>query len=109
MYLRSVLGGLGLTLLAAGCISFGGREPPPPPPAPQPAPPADAGTCDARKAGWAVGQRATSVMVERVRLASGATSARVVKPGQAVTMEFSPDRLTIRVNKRNNIVNLNCG
>jgi hypothetical protein len=33
----------------------------------------------------------------------------VVHPGEAITMEFAPDRLTIRVNQQNRVVNLTCG
>jgi hypothetical protein len=48
-------------------------------------------------------------VLERATLAARARVARVVAPGQAVTMDFRPDRLTIRVNGRNRIVDLTCG
>src|SRR6187401_3001841 len=98
--LPSVIGGLGLSLLVAGCISipsFGRHRPPPPLPPPPPVeapkpPPAPVTHCEARQGGWAVGQQASSAMVERLTLATGSANARVVRPGQPVTMDFSPDR-----------------
>lgn len=48
-------------------------------------------------------------MVERARVAAGARTARVLKPGQMVTMEYLPGRLNIDVDERNVITNLRCG
>jgi hypothetical protein len=48
-------------------------------------------------------------VLERATLASRARVARVVAPGEMVTADFRPDRLTVRVNRRNVIVDLTCG
>jgi hypothetical protein len=48
-------------------------------------------------------------VLERATLAARARVARVVEPGEMVTMEFRPDRLTIRVDRRSRIVDLTCG
>lgn len=92
-----------LALLAASCTT----APPPVIPVPPPFPPPVA--CDAARASFAIGERARPAVLERATLASGARMARVVSPGQAVTMDFRPDRLTVRVDGRNRIIHLACG
>ena len=52
---------------------------------------------------------ASTVVVEQARLASGAQVARVLKPGQMVTMEYREGRLNIDVDANNVITNLRCG
>ncbi|WP_019833341.1 I78 family peptidase inhibitor [Sphingomonas sp. PR090111-T3T-6A] len=47
--------------------------------------------------------------IEGARRASGAKTVRVVRPGEAVTMDFRPDRLTVTVDKHQVISRLNCG
>ena len=47
--------------------------------------------------------------IEGARRASGAKSVRVVRPGEAMTMDFRPDRLTITVDEHQVISRLNCG
>jgi hypothetical protein len=91
-----------LSLLAAGCTTAP-VVPGPLPPGPAPA------ACNAAAASWAMGEEARAGVLERATLDSGARTARVVEPGEVVTMEFSPDRLTIEVDGRNRIINLRCG
>ena len=89
-------------ILATGCTTV--------PVVPQPLPPAPPPlACNAAGAGWALGERASAGVLERATIDSGARSARVIEPGEVVTMEFSPDRLTILVNGRNRITDLRCG
>jgi hypothetical protein len=100
----------GLAFAAAACTA----EPPPPAPlpppsAPSPPPSPEPADCDAQRAGFVIGDEATAATVQRATSAAGASISRVVHPGEAITMEFNPDRLTIRVNQRNRIVNLTCG
>ena len=90
-----------LSLLASACTTTPVAPPIPVEPI--------AGSCDARDVSWAVGERATPRLLERVTLDSGARTARVIEPGEIVTMEFSPDRLTIDVDGRNRVVDLRCG
>ncbi|AWV08838.1 I78 family peptidase inhibitor [Marilutibacter maris] len=72
--------------------------------------PATAMTCDADKARTEmVGQPATEANVERARVASGAESVRVIRPGMMVTMEFVESRLNIDVDVDNVITGLRCG
>jgi hypothetical protein len=92
-----------LSLITAACTMTPAPIGPPPPPGPI------AGSCDASAVQWAVGQPASASVLEQVTLASGARSARVLHPGEMVTMEFSADRLTINVDAGNRIIDLNCG
>lgn len=72
--------------------------------------PAQQMTCnaDAAKPG-AIGQAATDAVVEQARNDAGAKMARVLKPGQMVTMEFMDGRLNIDVDDSNVITNVRCG
>lgn len=65
--------------------------------------------CDASGAGWAIGQSPTAEIVERVRVDTHSRVARVLRPGQVVTMEFSGERVNINVNEREAIVGVTCG
>lgn len=65
--------------------------------------------CNADAARSVVGQVATGEVVEQARSAAGAETARTLKPGQMVTMEFNPSRLNIDVDAGNTITNVRCG
>jgi hypothetical protein len=58
---------------------------------------------------WAIGERASPGVLERATLDSGALSARVLHPGEVVTMEFNGDRLTVEVDGQGRITNVRCG
>ncbi|MEO6365836.1 MAG: I78 family peptidase inhibitor [Luteimonas sp.] len=91
----------------------------PPPsvdPAPMPPPsssvsPPMAGTmhCDDSKGQSAVGQTATQAVVDKVIAETGSRDARVIKPGQAVTMDYREDRVNINVDANNLIGSVKCG
>ena len=87
--------------LLAGCAQPG------PAPAPAPAPPASA--CNAEPARFAVGQQATASLVEEARRRAGASRARVLRPGQVVTMEFDGARLNLQVDAADRVVAVRCG
>lgn len=72
------------------------------------APPSQPG-CNAEAARNVVGQLASTEMVEQARSAAGAESARTLKPGQMVTMEYNASRLNIDVDAGNIITNVRCG
>ena len=83
-------------------------------PACAPMPPADpsppyTAQCDAELARWAIGQAATSDVVERIRVDTRSQVARVIRPGQAVTMDYSAARVNVHVNERNAITGVTCG
>ena len=56
-----------------------------------------------------IGQAATSEVGRELLRASGARTIRWVRPGMMVTMEFSPERLTVRLASNDRIVAANCG
>ena len=84
-------------------------------PAPVPPPtghvslPMTAMQCDASKGQTAVGQRATPSVVDKVIADTGSRTARVIKPGQVVTMEYSDERVNLHVDTDNVITAVNCG
>jgi len=74
-----------------------------------PPPPTQAGTChDEALAGFA-GNEATPAALADLQRASGAKAMRVVQPGMMVTMDFSPERVTVQLAPGNRIQRASCG
>ena len=48
-------------------------------------------------------------MVERIRVDTHSAVARVLHPDDVVTMEYSFQRVNVKVNERNAIVGITCG
>jgi len=71
--------------------------------------PSDEATCVAANAQSAVGKRASDELLERTRVASGAKVARFLRPNQAVTMEYSGDRLNLALDEREVVIGATCG
>jgi hypothetical protein len=65
--------------------------------------------CVAEPGAWAIGKEATADVVERIRVDTHSRVARVLRPGQVVTMEFSAERVNVNVNDRNAIIGVTCG
>ncbi len=65
--------------------------------------------CDDRRVQWLVGERARRSVIDRAAEISGARTVRVVAPGEFVTQDYRRDRLTIRVDWRDRIIDLRCG
>ena len=132
-YTRATLAAvLGAAALLAGCaaptnvqrgavVSSPPAEPAPPRiSTPMPPPPAEVlpqwqtpgpqgGACDAAPAERFIGQQATASVMENARKASGATTARVLRPNQATTREFNHERLNLRITDQGRITSVNCG
>lgn len=68
-----------------------------------------AGQCDASKLGDLIGKTATSAVVADAQQRSMSRTARVIKPGMAVTMDYRTDRLNIDVTDRNVVTATRCG
>ena len=103
MALKIILGGMAASLLMA-CTT------PVPNPAAGSAPAAPpAGVCNAQGAQFAVGKTAAASVVEEARQRSGAYMARVLRPGQMVTMEFNAQRLNLDVNASGVVTRVRCG
>lgn len=56
-----------------------------------------------------VGQSATADAVAAARRAAGAELVRVIKPGQAVTMDFRVERLNLYLNDAGAVERVSCG
>lgn len=102
MTLRFALSSLLPGLLLAACA-----QPPAPPAAP--AAPTTPGICQAEPARFAVGQGLSPGLVEEARRRSGASQARVLRPGQVVTMEFNAARLNLLVDEGQRVTAVRCG
>jgi hypothetical protein len=76
---------------------------------PVPADPAMPGACNADAIQSLVGQPISDAVTEQARTESGSESVRVLRPGDAATMDFRPDRLNIELDGNDVIQSLRCG
>ncbi len=103
--MRASLLSLLTAVVLAGCSSAGT-----PAKAPETAAPADfGGRCEAAGAGFAVGKPASADLLEQARKASGAQMARVLKPHDAVTLEYRSERLNLHADEKGGVTRVNCG
>ena len=65
--------------------------------------------CAAGKARFAVNRPYTDAAAEKARIAAGADKVRKLEPGRVYTMEFRPDRLNLRVDRRGVVTSVACG
>ena len=78
--------------------------------APAPAPSGRGGNeCKAADAQFAVGQNADAALLEQARQRSGSRIARILRPGQMVTMEYSAERLNLDVDASGKVASVRCG
>ena len=104
MYLKLMMTGLTLTALL-GCATptspaaGAGRVPAGP----------SGGICNAQGAQFAIGKAPGASVVEQARQRSGAYMARVLRPGQMVTMEFNAQRLNLDLDAAGVITRARCG
>lgn len=75
--------------------------------APPPGMPVEA--CSNTNLNQFVGQPATQELGARMLATSGARILRWVAVGQMITMDFSPERLTVRLTRTNQIESATCG
>ena len=79
-------------------------------PAPAPTQPDRGGNeCKAADAQFAVGQNADAALLEQARQRSGSRIARILRPGQMVTMEYSAERLNLDVDASGKVASVRCG
>lgn len=116
-----LIGAASLTL--AACTQPEAQAPAPAPavtpvpsPTVQPAPPSEsakpepaADECSASKLGSYMGQAAGSDTMAKIRQTIGHERIRTINPGDAVTMDFRPDRLNVEVGEDGRIKRLRCG
>lgn len=67
------------------------------------------GECSARGLGDLVGRYATPSLLSRAKRRAGASVARVLRPGQVVTMEYLNGRLNVNVDEKNRVKSFSCG
>jgi hypothetical protein len=79
------------------------------PPAP-PMPPA-AGTfqCVAEAGAWAIGEPVGDELVAKVQADTHSRAVRVIRPGQAVTMDFRGDRVNVMLDGHDKVERVTCG
>ncbi|MCZ2498948.1 hypothetical protein GN316_19490 [Xylophilus sp. Kf1] len=100
--------GFQLAGCAEGTMGFGG-----PGGTPQNRGPQDAlilsGTCNAPAGGYAIGRPATQALQSELITKTLAKTLRVLRPGEAVTQEFSSQRLNLEVDGTGHITAVRCG
>lgn len=65
--------------------------------------------CNADRVQPLVGREAFPNVIERARTRSGARTVRMIKPGDAVTMDFRADRLNLELDNVKTITAARCG
>lgn len=66
-------------------------------------------TCGIKKAGHVVDMPASPEVLADIRARVGEKNVRVIRPGDAVTMDFRTDRLNVEVGAGGRIERLRCG
>lgn len=94
-------------LLLAGCAGLTptpSREPAPPPPVVE-----ARGECGAAQVQDRVGREFSAALDASIRAESDAAAMRVIRPGEAVTLDYRPDRLNVRLDEGDVITEIDCG
>lgn len=99
--LLPLIAALGLAGLASGCVAV---FPVPLPKGPSATPADTDGRCGAAGLQGLIGQRESVLAALRLR-----QPMRVIHPGQAVTMDYSAERLNIQIDKAGRIAAVTCG
>lgn len=71
--------------------------------------PAPEGSCDDTQAQWIIGKTATPADFDQAGKDAKAATVRSLKPGQATTMEFNPNRLNIDLDDKGVVTAVRCG
>jgi hypothetical protein len=110
MYLRNELVVLTLVAgcLATGCASADRVSTSSPIGASPPAASSSA-ACDAEKARWTVGERASQDLLDRARQAAGASTARFIRPNEKITFEYLDSRLNLALDDQDVVRSASCG
>ncbi len=107
--LRSCLAAAGLMLLA-GCSpmsqSNASHEPAPKPPR---VTSESEDACGANRVQDRIGRRYDDALGEAIRRESGAAMLRVMRPGEAHTLDYRADRLNVHLDEGGTITDIGCG
>jgi hypothetical protein len=93
------------SLIAALALSLPACATTPAESAPEPA----AGACNAAAARALIGRPATPALEAEAQRLTGARRVRVIRPGDMVTMDYSPDRLDIHIGPDGKAERFACG
>lgn len=88
-------------------VSTPTTQPAPPSESAKPEPAAD--ECGASKLGSYKGQAPAADTMAKIKQTIGHDRIRTINPGDAVTMDFRPDRLNVEVGEDGRIKRLRCG
>ena len=69
----------------------------------------NAGKCDASSIQTLIGEQASPALLDQARRKSKAAIARIVRPGDVVTMEYNAQRLTLTTDESLEILRVSCG
>ncbi|MCA1768682.1 MAG: hypothetical protein LC652_01585 [Halomonas sp.] len=94
-------------LLLAGCAGL--TSPPSHESAPPPPLVVSRGECGAAQVQDRVGREYSAALGEAIHAESGAVAMRVIRPGEAVTLDYRPDRLNVRLDEGDVITEIGCG
>jgi flagellar basal body L-ring protein FlgH len=67
------------------------------------------GRCDSDLAKFAVGEPANAALLQQAQQRSGAQTARVLRPGDIMTLEYRSERLNLNVDAKGTVSRVNCG
>ncbi len=67
------------------------------------------GECDATRAQSLIGRQADAALGQEALERTGARTLRWIRPGQAVTMDYSPQRLNIKLDANDRAEGFSCG
>ena len=102
-----------LTVVMAGCSTSptapSDRQNGSAAPATSTAPTAGDRQCDASAVQAIVGERFSDRAAQNAQSRAGAGTLRVLQPGQVMTMEYNPQRLTIVVDESGAVASARCG
>lgn len=84
------------------------KAPPPADAAATPAPVPE-GSCDDTQAQWIIGKAASPAELDQAGKDANAASVRSLKPGEAATMDFNPNRLNIDLDEKGVVTAVRCG
>ncbi len=71
--------------------------------------PAPQGGCDDTQAQWIIGKTATPQDLEQARTDAKAKDLRSLKPSDAATMDFNPNRLNVDLDEKGVATAVRCG
>ncbi len=69
----------------------------------------EASSCGSENVAGFIGAMATPAVHKALESAAGRTPVRWIAPGQAITLDFSPARLNVILDKRGKIAAMRCG